>query len=101
MKYLSRLFAVLLLVTFAGCSSTAPPSASSPPQAAAQPTPLQEPYPAILARWNFYRQAAGVPPIVAQPELNQAALHHAQYLVNNRIAGGDANIENGRIIETG
>jgi hypothetical protein len=61
---------------------------------------LEEPFPGILTRWNYYRTAAGVPPIADEPDLNNAALHHAKYLVRNHLEWGDAVIRDGRMIET-
>ena len=49
----------------------------------------------MLARWNYYRASAGVPPIVADPELNLAAEHHAKYLVENHIEAGDGTVKDG------
>jgi len=105
MKNLVRLSgAVALLCLLTGCSSQSPtanPSTSPVAAIAAPSAPLPEPYPSVLARWNYYRASVGVAPIVADPELNEAALHHAKYLVNNHIAAGDGTITNGRFIETG
>src|SRR5579871_3102049 len=93
-----------ILFLMAACSSqmlTATPSTSPETAGVAPSAPLPEPYPAVLARWNYYRASVGIPPIVVEPELNQAALHHAKYLVNNHIAAGDGTISNGRLVETG
>src|SRR5579872_2791450 len=73
-----------ILFLMAACSSqmlTATPSASPETAGVAPSAPLPEPYPAVLARWNYYRASVGIPPIVVDPALNQAALHHAKYLV--------------------
>jgi len=47
--------------------------------------PQQEPNPDTLAleRINFYRKAAGLKPVTADPALSKACLAHAQYLVTN------------------
>ena len=93
-----------LVCLVAGCSSQTPaatPSASSVTSSESSLPPLQEPFSSVLARWNYYRASAGVPPIVADPELNLAALHHAKYLVENHIDAGDGRIEDGRLLETG
>jgi hypothetical protein len=66
-----------------------------------QSAPLEEPFRSILVRWNYYRAAVDVPPIVAEPALNEAALHHAKYLVNNHIEAGDAVFRDGRMLEVG
>jgi len=96
--------AFALLGVLAGCSSQAPlatPSTSLSSASVAPSAPLQEPFRSTLVRWNYYRASAGVPPIVADPELNQAALHHAKYLVNNHIDAGDGVVKDGRLLETG
>jgi hypothetical protein len=96
--------AFALLGVLAGCSSQAPlatPSTSLSSASVAPSAPLQEPFQSTLVRWNYYRASAGVPPIVADQMLNEAALHHAKYLVNNHIDAGDAVIKNGRMIESG
>src|SRR5689334_9779464 len=98
MKTLAGLGAAALICFIAGCSSQ-PPVNSTRPSAASNAlpsTPLQEPFGGVLARWNYYRASAGVPPIAADPALNEAALHHAKYLVNNHIEAGDAVIQDGR-----
>ncbi len=106
----SRIFvassaAALLVCALSGCASIAPSAAQSAPSAAAPSAPpsapLEEPFRSILARWNYYRASVGLPAIVADPALNQAALHHAKYLVNNHIDAADAVIKNGRMIENG
>ena len=74
--------ALTLLGFVAGCSSQEPartPSTSSVTSSATPSAPLQEPFGSVLVRWNYYRVSAGVPPIVADPELNLAAEHHAKY----------------------
>jgi cysteine-rich secretory family protein len=93
--------ATVLLCVVIGCSSQTPHATPSITSSAPQPAPLQEPFQSVLVRWNYYRAAAGVPPIVADPALNEAALHHAKYLVNNHIDAGDAVISQGRMLETG
>lgn len=93
-----------LLCLIAACSSQAPSAASSGASAGVVPghsPALEEPFRSILYRWNFYRTAAGVPPIADESDLNDAALHHAKYLVRNHIEWGDAVIRDGRMIETG
>ena len=104
MKILIRMSGVAALVCLlAGCSSltsVATPS-STVASSVVQSASLQEPFGSILSRWNYYRQSAGVRPIVADPALNQAALHHARYLVNNHIDAGDGTIVDGRFIESG
>jgi len=96
--------AAAILCLIAGCSLETPaptPPTSSVTSSGVQTVPVQEPFPSILARWNYYRASVGVPPIVADPALNEAALHHAKYLVNNHIDAGDGVVSNGRVIETG
>jgi Cysteine-rich secretory protein family len=96
--------AAVLLCLLAGCSSQSPGATTSKSSVASNappPAPLEEPFRSILTRWNFYRASVGVAPIVADPELNEAALHHAKYLVNNHIDAGDAVIKDGRMIENG
>jgi hypothetical protein len=98
------IYALAFFGLVTGCSLQAPssaPPAPSPNSSIAASSPLQEPFPSALVRWNYYRASAGVPPIAADPMLNEAALHHAKYLVNNHIDAGDAVIKNGRIVETG
>ncbi len=88
----------------AGCSSlpsAASRSTASAASSATSSTPLQEPFPGILARWNYYRASAGVPPVVVDPALSDAAAHHAKYLVENHIKSADAVIKDGRMIESG
>src|SRR5579872_4184058 len=87
----------------AGCSSqrAATPSTASVTTSAPNSAPLQEPFGSVLVRWNYYRASVGVPPIVADPELNVAAEHHAKYLVENHIEAGDGRIQDGRLIESG
>lgn len=104
MKISVRALGAATLICLAGCAPFFPapaPARTRTDAAVTQAPPLQEPFPSVLARWNFYRQAAGVPPIEAEPQLNQAALHHAKYLVNNHIDAGDGTIINGRLIESG
>src|SRR5579871_704851 len=103
MKTVAGIFAFATLAAlFAGCSSQpVPPPASGSSSAAVKSAPLEEPFPSILTRWNYYRAAAGVLPIVDEPDLNAAALHHAKYLVRNHIEWGDAIIRDGRMLETG
>ncbi len=103
-RIFSALGAAALLSFLAGCASQTPPetSAGASVASSAMPSaPLEEPFRSVLARWNFYREAVGVPQIVAEPELNEAALHHAKYLVNNHIESGDAVYRDGRMIEVG
>jgi hypothetical protein len=90
--------ACLMIACAAQMPASGPPSTST---AATQSTALQEPFRSSLARWNYYRASVGVPAIDADPALNDAALHHAKYLVKNHIAAGDAELDHGRIIETG
>jgi hypothetical protein len=102
MKTVVAILASAMSAALLGCSSQpVPPQASSSSAAAAQSAPLEEPFPSILTRWNYYRAAAGVPPIVDEAELNEAALHHAKYLVRNHLEWGDAIMRDGRMIETG
>ena len=91
--------ATALAIVVAGCASQ-PPATSATSASAAPAAPLNEPFSSALARWNYYRTGAGVPPIVDDPELNLAAQHHAKYLVENHILAADAIIENGRMIES-
>jgi hypothetical protein len=103
-KNLVAVGAVAFLWMVAGCASQTPaatPSTSPLSSSVQQPAQLQEPFASVLARWNYYRASAGVPPIVAEPELNEAALHHAKYLVNNHIDAGDGVVKGGRLLETG
>jgi hypothetical protein len=96
--------AAALVCLVAGCSSQTPaatPSTSSETSSESPSAPLQEPFSSVLARWNYYRASAGVPPIVADPKLNEAALHHAKYLVENHVEAGDGTIKDGRLLETG
>jgi hypothetical protein len=96
-----------LFCLIAGCASgpsgMAPAISGTTSGTASQRSsaPLQEPFSSALSRWNYYRTSAGVPPVVADPALNEAALHHAKYLVNNHLDAGDAVISDGRMIETG
>jgi hypothetical protein len=95
---------IALLCLIAGCSSQMPAATASPSAntaGAPQSASLEEPFRSTLARWNYYREAAGVPPIVAAPALNEAALHHAKYLVNNHINAGDGVVRNGHLSMTG
>jgi hypothetical protein len=104
LKILIGVTGVLALVCFfAGCSSLAPATTSTslPNPSHPESAPLEEPFRSILARWNYYRASVGVPPIVADAKLNEAALHHAKYLVNNHIDAADAVIKNGRMLENG
>jgi len=102
-KILVGLGVATLVCLVTGCSSQTPASSPSTSTAysVSPSAPLQEPFGSVLARWNYYRVNAGVPPIVADPALNEAALHHAKYLVNNHIEAGDGTVENGHLIETG
>ena len=92
-----------LLCLLAGCASQTASTNAAGSVASSAPAspPLPEPFKSVLTRWNYYRTSAGVPAIAADPALNEAALHHAKYLVNNRLKAGDAVITNGRMIETG
>jgi hypothetical protein len=103
-KVLIGVSATILVCLVAGCSSQTPvatPSTTSATSGVPQSAPLEEPFRSILARWNYYRTSAGVPPIVADPALNEAALHHAKYLVNNHLDAGDAFVRDGRMFEHG
>jgi len=104
MRTVATLVAGSVLVCLAaGCSSrnsSAAPASSSGTSAPSS-APLAEPFSSALVRWNYYREAAGVAPIAADPELNLAAQHHAKYLVENHIAVADAILENGRMLESG
>ena len=94
----------LLFCLLGGCSSQTSASNSSTTAISpgrAQSAPLQEPFASILSRWNYYRAAAGVPRIAADPALNQAALHHAKYLVMNHLGAGDGVVSDDRLTETG
>src|ERR1022692_647150 len=94
--------AVALVCFVGGCSSQTAATPSSSSETSSTPTaPLQEPFSSVLARWNYYRASAGVPPIVAEPELNLAAQHHAKYLVENHVDAGDGTVKDGRLLETG
>src|SRR5208283_800309 len=97
--------AAFLVCAVSGCSSLSPPAVPSTStaisSAAPLSAPLEEPFRGILARWNYYRASVGLPAIVADPVLNEAALRHAKYLVNNHIDAADAVIKNGRMIENG
>jgi hypothetical protein len=93
---------VLLGCLLAGCvAQTTPGTASAPSSNVAQSAPLEEPFRSVLTRWNYYRAAAGVPPIVADPELNVAAQHHAKYLVENHIDAADSIVADGKMRENG
>jgi hypothetical protein len=100
-RILPALGAAALLCFLAGCAPQTPPETSAAASSAMPSAPLEEPFRSVLVRWNYYRASAGVPPIVAEPALNDAALHHAKYLVNNHIEDGDAVFRDGRMIETG
>ena len=93
--------AIAVLCWVAGCSSQTPAATPSTSPVTAGAAPLPEPFPSVLARWNYYRASVGVPPIVVDSLLNEAAVHHAKYLVNNHIEAGDGVIRNGRLVETG
>jgi hypothetical protein len=101
-----RIFAVAsamaLISLVAGCST--PSSLQTAPSVAASSAtpsePLQQPFPSVLARWNYYREAAGVPPITAEPALNEAAEHHAKYLMKNHLDADDGFVTEGRLSMT-
>ena len=44
----------------------------------------------LAARLNDFRREAGLPPVIADAKLEQAALGHARYLTRNRVAPGVA-----------
>lgn len=50
----------------------------------------QQPFKGLLARWNWYRESAGVPPITADPDLSEGAALHSKYLIENHVPGADA-----------
>lgn len=84
-----------LVSAFIGCSSQTPPSAAVRPASVAAAS--QEPFKGLLARWNWYRESVGLPPITADPGLSEGAAQHSKYLIQNHVAGADAFIENGRM----
>jgi hypothetical protein len=92
----------ITLCTIVGCASMQQSAGTRPPPSeASKTTPLEEPFRSTLARWNYYRASVSVPVLEVDPALNDAALHHAKYLVNNHIDAGDGIIRQGRLIETG
>jgi hypothetical protein len=102
MNQVVRFGATVLACLLVACSAQMPASGpASAPTAETQSAPLSEPFRSSLARWNYYRSSVGVPAIDADPALNEAALHHAKYLVKNHISAGDAVLSQGRMIETG
>lgn len=93
-----RLAAVCLLCAIAfGCSSAshnAPAPTSAASTSAGQNNPTLT---TLLARANYYRAAAGLPPIEASPSLSQACQKHSAYLVNNHIGASSATISDGKL----
>lgn len=87
------------LSTVAAACSSQKPVAAPPPPAAAPVVALEEPFRGALSRWNYYRQAAGLPPVPADPALDQAAQAHSKYIVKNQLRGADVLIEHGTIRE--
>jgi hypothetical protein len=92
--------AATALLILSGCSSSKPhasapaePRALAPP-AASPPNPEFQP---ALARWNYYRQTAGLLPVQYDEELAKGAAAHSRYLVENQVPGADAFIYDGRI----
>lgn len=98
-RILLRLTIAALTIVVFGCSqqTSTPPSQASPPAVASIDASVPENFRSAYDRWNYYRQAAGLPPINVDPNLNLAAEHHAKYLVKNHIPGGDAIVEGGRL----
>ena len=86
--------AAALLCFVAGCASQTPTRLLRPcirrPQARLRRRRFRNHFAACWRDGTTIARAVGVPPIVADPELNDAALHHAKYLVNNHIDAGDA-----------
>jgi hypothetical protein len=76
---------VTVLAAFVGTGRTA--AQTVPPDFASS----------ALARVNYYRAMAKLPPIVDDGAISAGALNHARYLVENGIAGGDIVLDNGRL----
>jgi hypothetical protein len=84
--------ALLLCVALSSCSSAKTASATqpAPPAPAITTASIAEPLRSAIDRINFYRMAAGVPPVTTTQSINAACVKHSTYIVKNRIQGSDA-----------
>lgn len=83
-----------------GCSSSkhgAFPAPAPPPVATPAAVAVPRDFQAAFARWNYYRQSAGLLPVEYDDELAKGAAAHSRYLVKNHVRGADAFIEDGQL----
>jgi hypothetical protein len=86
--------ALLLMLAPGGCSSRRkkpPAKAAAAKISSTQPAqPIPKRLHDLLARWNAYRSAVGLPLVGPDTQLDQAAWLHCRYLVKNQVRGADA-----------
>jgi hypothetical protein len=88
------MLALLFIVAAVGCSSRRkkPPAKAVPAKISSTQSapPIAKPLQDLLARWNAYRTAVGLPLVGPDAQLDRAAWLHCRYLMKNDIRGADA-----------